>query len=57
MYEMKCPLCDYVFDGDSVDEILAKGSKHARNYHDLTENELKDPQMVKYMKGRIKKLS
>ena len=47
--------CDYVVRGNNEEELMANMAKHAKAVHDFTDEQLKDPEMMKKAKAVIKK--
>jgi len=48
--------CPFVAKGETVDEVIAKASKHAKEAHGYTDEQLNDPEMMKEVKAAIKKV-
>ena len=46
--------CPYVARGETEEELMADISKHAKEVHGYTEEQLKDPEMMKKVKDAIK---
>ncbi len=47
--------CTYVARGDTEKELIANMEKHAKKVHGYTDEQLKDPEMIKKIKAAIKK--
>lgn len=47
--------CPYVARGETEEEILADIAKHAKEVHGYTDEQIKDPEMIKKVKAAIKK--
>lgn len=46
--------CDVVVEGDTVEDVLAKGAVHAKEVHGYTDEQLNDPEMVKRTQAAVK---
>lgn len=46
----------FVANGETVDEVIAEASKHAKEAHGYTDNQLNDTQLMKEVKAAIKKV-
>ncbi len=46
--------CSYVARGETEDELMADGVKHAKEVHGYTDEQLNDPEMMKKVKAAIK---
>jgi predicted small metal-binding protein len=46
--------CPYVARGETEEEVIADGARHAKEVHRYTEEQLKDPEMMKKIKAAIK---
>jgi predicted small metal-binding protein len=46
--------CPYVARGQTEEEIMAEIAKHAKKVHSYTDEQLKDPEMMKKAKAAIK---
>jgi len=46
--------CSYVAHGETEEELMADITKHAKKVHGYTEEQLKDPEMMKKVKAAIK---
>jgi predicted small metal-binding protein len=46
--------CPYVARGETEQEVMAAVSKHAKKVHGYTDEQLKDPAMMKKIKAAIK---
>ncbi len=46
--------CNYVARGENKEELMADAGKHAKEVHDYTDEQLKDPKMMKIIKAVIK---
>jgi predicted small metal-binding protein len=47
--------CPYVARGETIDEVIAEGTKHAKEVHGYTDEQLKDPKLIEAVKKAIKK--
>jgi predicted small metal-binding protein len=47
--------CHYVAHGETEKELMADMGKHAKEVHGYTDEQLKDPAMMKKIKAAIKK--
>ena len=47
--------CPYVARGETIDEVIAEGAKHAKEVHGYTDEQLKDPKLIEAVKKAIKK--
>ena len=47
--------CPYVAHGETEKELMADVAKHAKKVHSYTDEQLKDPEMMKKVKAAIKK--
>ena len=47
--------CPYVASGETEEEVMADAMKHGKEVHGYTEEQLKDPEMMKKVKSAIKK--
>ena len=47
--------CHYVAGGETEKELMADADKHAKEVHGFTDEQLKDPEMMKKIKASIKK--
>ena len=47
--------CDYVARGETEEELMADVMKHGKEVHGFTEEQLKDPEMMKKIKAAIKR--
>ena len=47
--------CTYVARGNTEKELMADMEKHAKKVHGYTDEQLKDPKMMKKIKKAIKK--
>jgi predicted small metal-binding protein len=47
--------CTYVAHGETEKELMADMGKHAKEVHGYTDEQLKDPEMMKKIKAAIKK--
>ena len=47
--------CHYVAHGETEKELMADMGKHAKEVHGYTDEQLKDPEMMKKVKAAIKK--
>ena len=46
--------CPYVARGETEDELMTDGGKHAKEVHGYTDEQLSDPEMVKKIKAAVK---
>lgn len=46
--------CPYVARGETEDELMANATKHVKEAHGYTDEQLNDPEMVKKAKALIK---
>jgi len=46
--------CSYVAHGETEEELMADVVKHGKEVHGYTEEQLKDPEMMKKVKAAIK---
>jgi predicted small metal-binding protein len=46
--------CPYVARGETEEELMADIAKHGKEVHGYTEEQLKDPEMMKKVKAAIK---
>ena len=46
--------CPHVSRGETEEELMADVAKHGKEVHDYTEEQLKDPEMMKKVKAAIK---
>lgn len=57
-YELACRNlgadCPYVARGETIEEVLEDGAKHAKEVHGYTDEQLNDPQMMEKTKAAIK---
>ncbi len=47
--------CTYVARGETEEELIADAEKHAKEVHGFTDEQLKDPELIKRVKAAIKK--
>lgn len=47
--------CDYVACGETEEELMTDVMKHGKEVHGFTEEQLKDPEMMKKIKAAIKR--
>ncbi len=47
--------CDYIARGKTEEKLMADMEKHAKEAHGLTEEQIKNPEMMKKVKAAIKK--
>ena len=47
--------CHYVARAETEKELMADAGKHAKEVHGFTDEQLKDPAMMKKIKAAIKK--
>jgi predicted small metal-binding protein len=48
--------CPFVAKGETIDEVVAEASKHAKEAHGYTDEQLKDPKLIEEVKAAIKKV-
>ena len=48
--------CPFVAQGDTMDELMGNITKHAKEEHGYTDEQLKDPEMQKKVKGAVKEV-
>ena len=46
--------CQYVARGETEEELMANIGKHAKEVHSYTDEQLKDPELMKKVKAAIK---
>lgn len=46
--------CPYVARGETTDEVLEDGGKHAKEVHGYTDEQLNDPKMIEELKALVK---
>ncbi len=46
--------CPFVAQGETMEEVLAKVAKHAKEVHSCTDEQLNDPEMIEKIKTAIK---
>ncbi len=46
--------CPFVAQGETMEEVLAKDAKHAKEVHGCTDEQLNDPEMIDKIKAAIK---
>lgn len=46
--------CSYVARGETFEEVMADGSKHGKEVHGYTDEQLNDPKMTEKVKAAIK---
>jgi len=46
--------CSYVARGETEEELMADVAKHAKEVHGYTDEQLKDPEMMKKVEAAIK---
>ena len=47
--------CPYVARGETEEELITDVSRHAKEVHDYTDAQLKDPKMMEAVKAAIKR--
>ena len=47
--------CSYVARGETEEELMTDANKHAKEGHNFTDEQLKDPELAKKFKAAIKK--
>ncbi|MFW6118654.1 MAG: DUF1059 domain-containing protein [Chloroflexota bacterium] len=48
--------CPYVARGETIDEVVQDGMKHAKEVHGYTDEQLNDPKMIEETKAAIKEV-
>jgi predicted small metal-binding protein len=48
--------CDFVAEGQTIEEVMAQAARHGKETHGYTDEQLQDPKMVERMKAVIKKV-
>ena len=48
--------CPYVARGETIDEVVQDGMKHAKEVHGYTYEQLNDPKMIEETKAAIKEV-
>ena len=48
--------CDYVAKGETVDDLLANCTKHVKEVHGFTDEQLNDPEMIEKAKSLIQEV-
>jgi len=46
--------CPYVSRGETEEELMADATKHVKEAHGYTDEQLKDPELMKKVKAAIK---
>ena len=46
--------CPYVARGETIDEVLEDGGRHAKEVHGYTDEQLNDPKMIEQLKTLAK---
>ena len=46
--------CSYVARGETMDQLMAAGGKHAKEVHGYTDEQLKNPQLIAKIKAAVK---
>ena len=46
--------CDFVLRGETVDELITGMEKHGKEVHNMTDEQVKSPQMTEKLKSIIK---
>ena len=46
--------CPYVAEGDSIEQVLEDGKKHAKEVHGYTDEQVNDPEFIEKSKSIIK---
>ena len=46
--------CPYVARGETTEEVLEDGRKHAKEVHGETDEQLNDPKMIEKLKAAVK---
>ena len=47
--------CSYVARGDTIEQLMAAGGKHAKEVHGYTEQQLNNPELIAKIKAAVKK--
>ena len=47
--------CDFVARGETEEEVLARGTKHVKEVHGYTDEQVNDPKFIEETKKIIKK--
>jgi predicted small metal-binding protein len=47
--------CPYVARGETEEELMGDIAKHAKEFHGYTDEQLNDPELMKKIKGAIRK--
>ncbi len=47
--------CPYVARGETMEEVMADGGKHAKKVHGYTDKQLKSPEFMKKAKAAVKR--
>lgn len=48
--------CPYVARGETIDEVVQDGMKHAKEVHGYTDEQLNDPKIIEETKAAIKEV-
>ncbi len=48
--------CDFVARGETMEEVLEQGIKHAKETHGYTDEQLNDPEMMEKVKAVVKQM-
>ena len=48
--------CPFVAKGETMDETIAIASKHAKEAHGYTDEQLNDPKMMEQVKAAVKEV-
>ena len=48
--------CPYVARGETIDEVVQDGMKHAKEVHGYTDEQLNEPKMIEETKAAIKEV-
>ena len=46
--------CPFVARGETMDEVMGEAAKHGKQVHGYTDEQLKDPEMMKKIKAVVK---
>lgn len=48
--------CSYVAHGETMEELMADGTKHWKEVHGYTDEQLNDPRMMEKVKAAVKRV-
>ena len=46
--------CEFVAEGETIQELLEQGAEHARAAHDLTDDQLKNPAVADLVRAKAR---